>query len=289
MSPAPVTQATGGLTGLVGWQYQDPEATPEERLGGTADPRHAAEGEAAGFQYPSEVMPGQPHGPYGVENQLLGANPEGMVDTAGMLYQDPTADLQPITHAAPWPKGVPSTAQPDGTAEWRAQNAEIHTMGMGSDGSYLSPSLEPVQDDWIEITRVGTGSSLQDTDMNGQLKTTGSHGAGSRDRVSSTARQNGYGFDQAHGHRRVAAVGSGALPGNFMWMQPGSRPLIKTLVHTARPAVGQDSPFTGDDTGLRFDTHGSVLSTAPAAYVPPVDPVQAVSYPAGSPAPVQWY
>lgn len=283
-----MTQPSGGLSGLTGWVFAEPEATPDERMGGPADPHHAREGRVEGRQF-WEVMPHQHAGPHGHEGGLIGANPERMVDKAGRLGQDPTADLQPITHAAPWPKGVPSTADPEETAEWRRQNADIHAHGMGGgrDSLYV-PTLEPRNDDWELINEDRLGGTLQE-DVPGQIKSTGAGGAGSTDRKQSFARQNRFGFDRAHMQRRYAEVGTGAFPGNFLWMHPGSRPMVKSYAGTARPAVGQDSPFSGQDTGQPFGPHGAALTTPPAAYVPPPDPVTAPGYPALAPAPVSWY
>jgi hypothetical protein len=71
-------------------------------------------------------------------------------------------------------------------------------------------------------------------------------------------------------HRRYAA---GHLPGNYMWMRPQGRPLFKTLAGPARPAIGNESPFAGDDLGFAFsyDT-GAVLQSTPQEYVPPPSP-----------------
>lgn len=284
-----MTQPSGGLSGLAGWVWNDPEATPEERLGGTVDPAHARDKSRNDGRQSWEVMPGQKAGPHGHEGKLIGASPEGMIDKAGHLGQDPTADLQPVTHAAPWPKGVPTTADPEETAEWRRQNAHIHGMSMGAGRDALyAPTLEPRQDSWELIHGEQLGSTLQD-DVAGQLRTVGSGGAGSTDRKSTDARQNRFGFDRAHQQRRFADVGTGAFPGNFLWMQPGSRPLVKSFGGTARPAIGQDSPFEGQDITRDFGSHGAALATPPAAYIPPPDPITAPGYPVGDPAPVSWY
>jgi hypothetical protein len=89
---------------------------------------------------------------------------------------------------------------------------------------------------------------------------------GTRDRTQSMARQNEYGFDSAHMFRRWAV---GAIPGNHMWMRPGGRPLVKSLPGPARPAVGVDSPFHGDDLGASFSIDGAMLQNVPTEYLPP--------------------
>ena len=89
--------------------------------------------------------------------------------------------------------------------------------------------------------------------------------------ISNTyAKRNQYGFDSAHMRRRYAMS---SIPGNFMWMRPKGRPMHRNLPGPARPPIGIDSPFTGDDLGVTFgyDT-GAILMDQPQEYVPPPSP-----------------
>lgn len=58
-----------------------------------------------------------------------------------------------------------------------------------------------------------------------------------------------------------------------MWMQPGGRPLFKTMAGVARPPIGAGSQFQGQDVGAAFayDT-GAVLQNIPSQYTPPPTP-----------------
>ena len=78
-----------------------------------------------------------------------------------------------------------------------------------------------------------------------------------------------------------------------MWMRPGGRVLVKNIPTVARPAIGPDSPFHGDNTMVDFDPHGALLMNTPTEYVPPAQPNLAAnpaSYPASdSGAVVEWF
>lgn len=267
----------GGLTPLAplsGWDDPTPEATAEERLGGPADPRHAEPLAGNALTYPWERFPGETHGPYGMENGLLGVDIAAYETPAGYLAQDPTGDLQPLTNAAPWPKGVPQTVLPDEVAERRRVSADIHASNMGQSRRALySPTLNAAQDDWRGIDTINPGDSML-VPIPQQVQT-GVGGFGSTDRTQSMANQNRFGFDSAHTIRRYAA---GSIPGNHMWMQPGSRPLVKSIPGTAQIPVGVDSPFTGQNPGDAYDVQGSVLSDLPAQYAAPPDPALAADY-----------
>lgn len=290
-----LAQGVAGVQGLQGTAPQgfvigEPEATAEQRQGGYADPRHAILGETQ-TPYPWEAMPGQSHGPYGAENGLLGdIDMCSVSEPAGMLEQDPTADLQPVTHAANWPKGVPQTVLPDEVAARRQTSANIHAVNMGASREALYiPTIDPQNDQWAEILETDPGllfPAMQD--IPGQIKTGGSAGWGSRDRIQSYAGQNQYGFDSAHMHRRYAI---GSIPGNYMWLEPGSRPLVKTIAGPARLPTGADSPFTGQDPSLSFNPQGAALMTLPASYSAPPDVAVAQSFPdtSGDAAPVDFW
>lgn len=271
-----VTRPRGlqGLTPLASSVPGEMEATPEERYGGIADPRHGVPGETA-EPYPWEVFPGQTHGPYGIENQLLSAYGLGVLaEPAGTLDQDPTADLQPLTHAAPWPKGIPQTVLPDAANLNRLQeSADIHASDMGASRlAMYSPTLLGENDQWTEYRNDTPGES-QLVPIPKQVMMSG--GWGTTDRTQSMQEQNEYGFDTAHTHRRWA---TGAIPGNTMWMQPGGRPIVRNLPQAARVPVGKDSPFAGQVPGDAFSTQGAALYDLPTEYSGPPTPTLAPAY-----------
>lgn len=287
-----------GLTGLTGIaQYQqmidtDSQATPEQRSGDPADPRHGNWGEqAAPYPWESSLAMGGSHGPYGPENQLLG-DEFWFLEPAGRIEDDPTFDRTPSTRAAPWPKGIASGpapgATPDDIAEQLRQSQAIHAINNGAGLKALFPAqgLGVTQDDWEEIWETNPGGSDQTT-IPRQMMSSGFMW-GTRDRVQSMARQNEHGFDSKHMHRRYA---TGPIPGNTYWMKPGGRPLAKSLAGPARPPIGPDSPFAGQDLGAAFRIHGAILENTPTEYVPPAQPRLAPAYAVdqGTDAVVEWY
>lgn len=288
-------QGLTGLTGMAGLQVQintDSQATPEERYGGTADPRHAYVGEVA-VPYPwqsQQTQAGVGHGPYGPENQLL-SDEWWFIEPAGDESQDVTFDRTPSTGAAPWPKGILSgpigDAGPSDTAGKLVQSAAIHATDMGASRRIISPpqAVGIQQDSWNEIWQVDPNSSDQ-VNVPKQMMSSGFMW-GTRDRVQSMARQNEFGFDSRHMHRRYA---DGPIPGNTMWMRPGGRPLAKSLPGPARPAIGADSPFQGDNLGASFNTAGAILANQPTQYQAPSQPylAPAIQY-TGDDAQLDWY
>jgi hypothetical protein len=184
-------------------------------------------------------------------------------------------DLTPVhTQAAPWPKGLPSGTDPDTVAAWRAQQDAIHAVNMGGsrDQNFI-PTGDPVQDEWVEVWETDPGMLFPNQEqIPNQSRGSGVMGWGSRDRTQSNATQNGYGFDAAHMHRRYAV---GSIPGNYLWMQPGSRPLIKTHTGTANVPVGPDSPFAGQLPVGQFDPQGAALLNLPNSHTPPFSPALA--------------
>ncbi|MEU9022342.1 hypothetical protein [Actinomadura sp. NPDC048394] len=278
-----------GLQPTFGSVILQPEATAEERLGDPADPRHGQQLVAplTATGYPWEVLSGVvgPKGPYGAEAQLVGTT-EGWPAPAGNEGQDPTADLTPETHAAPWPKGVEQNEGPDAVARQLEQSASIHASNLGASRRILT-RIPALQDDWREDYAVDPGATIQDPGMPGQLKASAG-GWGTTDRVSSFARQNGFGFDAAHLHRRYAA---GSIPGNYMWMKPGGRPMVTSQPGPARPPIGENSPFTGQDTTVSFGVQGAVLQQDAVQYESPPEPYIAPDYgpAAADQAPVSWW
>lgn len=279
-----------GLSAIAGFQVttnENSQATPEQRYGGTADPRHGKRGEQA-RPYPWEARVGQGmiHGPYGPENQLLG-DEFWFMEPAGDPSQDPYFDHTPSRRAAPFPKGINSGVVPAETPEFvnqqRAISAEIHGTRTNAGARSLT-ILTPQQDEWVELYEINPGHSDQ-MPIPKQMMSSGFMW-GTRDRVQSMAAQNQFGFDSAHMHRRYAA---GSIPGNTMWMQPGGRPLRKTLAGPGRPAIGPDSPFSGQDLGLAFSPNGAILQNVPTEYVAPATPRVASPESYSPPGDVEWY
>lgn len=269
-----------GLTGLQGlastaqaFQVTEPEATAEQRLGGTADPAHGHATWEQPYRYPWEARGAAAQYPVPPDDGLVSHT--RFAHAAGTLTEDPVADLTPYrTHAAPWPKGVETSTDPDAVARQRIASAAIHASNTGAARNILDTAAGWArQDDWELIDTQREGSTLQDPAISRQLRSAApGAGYGSHDRVSSLAAQNGYGFAAAHMQRRYAAAGRGSIPGNSLWMKPGSRPMIKSIPGPARPAIGPDSPFTGQDTRAGYSPYGAVLTAVPADYEAPPDP-----------------
>jgi hypothetical protein len=286
-----------GLTGLSGLatvqilENEQSQATPEQRSGDPADPRHQYRGQQARpYPWESRMVQAGGHGPYGLDNQLLSSPfEEWALTPAGDESQDPTMDRTPSRRAAPWPKGIASgpvpSDGPDDIANQLAQSYEIHGTNMNASAKMILDSQGwAVQDDWREYGDERQGNTLQKP-LPKQAVSSGFMW-GTRDRVQSMARQNEHGFDAAHVHRRYA---QGSIPGNNYWMRPGGRLLYKTLAGPARPPIGPDSPFEGQDLGASFDPYGALLMAQPTEYVAPpqVSLAPPVATPSG--AVVEWY
>jgi hypothetical protein len=284
-------QALTGLTGLAGYQVtidENSQATPEERMGGVADPAHADY--LAQKDIPRGSRMGTPIGPYGPDNQLLG-DELYFFEAGGTPAQDPNFDYTPNTHAGPWPKGVASGPNlgdvgPDAMAERRRQSYLLHSEGTNGSAHLTRDRDEAQNDQWETIDQLNPGHSDLDSGLPKQQRSSG-FGWGWRDRTLSMARQNDYGFDSAHQHRRYAV---GSIPGNYMWMKPGGRPMVKGLPGPARPPIGVDSPFTGQNLGQSFSVDGAILQNTPTEYVAPPQPTLAAAPPANSnDSYVEWY
>lgn len=265
-----MTQPLTGLSGLAGFQVQlnqDAQATPEERMGGAADPRHADV--LAEKSIPRGSRMGTPKGPYGLENQLLG-DPAWFWESGGEPDQDPQMDRTPSNRAGPWPKGILSgpigSNGPDDTAPKLTQLAALHGIKTNA-GARHQLGMPALNDEWETVEQVNSGNS--DLEPASKQSMSSGYGWGTRDRVVSMARQNEFGFDAAHQHRRYA---TGSIPGNTMWLRPGGRPMAKTLAGPARPPIGVDSPFAGQDLGQAFSADGAILQNLPSEYAPPPNP-----------------
>lgn len=284
-----MTRPLTGLTGLAGYQVQideDSQATPEERMGGVADPSHAKF--LAEDYIRRGAQMGEPIGPYGPDNQMLG-DESWFWESGGHPSEDPTFDHTPANRAGPWPKGILSgpvgSPGPDDTASKLRQLAGLHGIDTGADRRAQSGGTEALNDEWQAIDQLNPGSDTL-AKLPKQSMSSG-FGWGTRDRTQSMGAQNEYGFDSTHQHRRWA---SGGIPGNTMWLKPGGRPMVKSMAGPARPAIGPDSPFTGDNLGAAFDINGAVLQNVPSEYVAP--PVPTLSAPVVSDdngSVVEWY
>lgn len=278
-----------GITGITGFVDSNPEATPEQMHGGPADPRHGNWGEVAEpYSWESQLTGFTgPHGPY---DNAYSTDDNVPIFSAGNISQDPRGDFNPSvgqvggSHAAPItrPLSGPLPSDYEAITRQTIDSADQHASNLGASSKMqLSrPGLSVQQDDWSEDWAVTPGASLQATDVPPQLK--GGVMFGTRSREQSFARQNEYGFDSPHLHRRAA---NGPIPGNYMWMQPGSRPLHKSIPGTSRPAVGADSPFYQDDPMQTFGTVGAVLYNTPGEYVAPPEPNLAPQTLSSDPAP----
>ena len=284
-----MTQPLTGLSGIAQLQtiVDDPgQATAEDRSGGVADSAHGQF--LAEQSIPRGSRMGAPVGPIGPENQLLGDFDAFVLTPAGNEWQDPYFDHTPSRRAGPWPKGIasgPIEFSPDETASNLRQSYALHGIDTNAEAYIQHGMSEPLNDQWDTVEQINSGHTDVGTVPN-QMKSSG-FTFGTRDRVQSFARQNEFGFDSAHQHRRFAIPN---IPGNYMWLQPGGRPMIKTLAGPARPPIGPNSPFTGDDLGQSFNIDGALLQNVPSEYVGPPQPTLGPSIVADSnDSVVEWY
>jgi hypothetical protein len=276
-----------GLTALAAYQSIDDmnQATPEERMGGTADPIHGTGGTES-FGRGSRI--GTPIGPNGPENQIIGEFEAWALTPAGNEYDDPQFDHTPARRAGPSPRGVMSGpidgVSPSSIANQLQQSAILHGINTNA-AAHAQRNLDATNDEWIEIDQLNPGNS--DLQPIGRQAMSAGFGWGTRDRTQSFARQNEFGFDSAHQHRRYA---QSPIPGNYMYLKPGGRPMVKGLPGPARPAIGPDSPFAGDDLGAAFSINGALLQNVPPEYTPPPQPTLSPSVNSDTnESVVEWY
>lgn len=264
-----------GIAGINAIEEQTPEATPEERMGGPADPYHGHWGEqAAPYPWQSSIAMSGSHGPYGPENQLLGDEMDFM-EIGGMPGQDPSFDYNvpnlTRSHASVHniTSGGPVPSQSEAINHQLSQMGN-HASDMGTSRRMgYDETLFAQQDNWQEIWNVTPGSD--DVTLAPMQTAIASGGWGTNDHTSNPqAKRNQFGLGSGHMHRRFA---TGSIPGNYMWMRPGGRMLFKTLPGPARPAIGANSPFEGDNLGSAFAyDNGAILQTVPTEYIPPPSP-----------------
>lgn len=271
-----------GLTGLSSLQIveeDNAELTAEQVHGGSANPYHG--------------HPGELDKPYSSQSLAVpGSGPawqppdEGLIEdgsyfhpllTAGTLEQDPTSERAPWTHAAPWPVDPigDGSVSPDNTVRQLKMSAAIHAVNTGGKRNVQIFTMDPLQDDWRELWEVNPGHTDLTTVPEQMKSGAAPGGRGHTDPTQSHAKQNEYGYGSKHMHRRYAA---GSIPGNYMWMQPGGRPLFKSLAGPARPPIGEGSQFTGNDLGQAFGIDGAVLQSPPVQYVAAPAPYVAPGY-----------
>lgn len=262
-----------GLSPLAGFVREQAFATPEQRSGDPADPRHARRYWAAPERMPWHLRawalaPVSPVINPGLPDTRLGnaSQPAGTM-SPGTPYMDATPYG---THAAPWPKGAETTVDPDAVARRLEQSAVIHGTGLGgSQQKWLQ--IAALQDRWVEVWNPGPETPTVQAAPPQQVAMA-SAGWGSTDRVGNPRGVNDHDFQNAHLHRRYAA---GSIPGNYMWMKPGGRPLVKSVPGPARPAIGPASPYEGQDLAVAFGVQGAVLQQPAADYEAPPDPYTA--------------
>lgn len=281
-----------GINPIQGWEVEQPEASAEERLGGPADPRHARPYWAVPERMPQflqawALSPASPDVSPGLLDPALAASAAaGALPAQTSGPGTPYYGATPITHAAPNIKGVETSIGPDASARRAQQSAAVHADGLGESAHFFS--ISALQDQWTDFYNAEPESPTRQQPVNGQVgKASG--GFGSTDRVGNPDGVMGHGYQNAHMHRRYA---TGSVPGNYMWMRPAGRPMIKTTPGPARPPIGEASPFTGQDLTLAFGVRGAVLANAPNDYEAPADPYVAPPLSQSQttePAPVAWW
>jgi hypothetical protein len=196
---------------------------------------------------------------------------------AGTLTEDPTSERPPWTHAAPYPKDTigDGSVGPDNTIRKLNDNAKIHGIVVGGKRNVQLFTMDPLQDDWRELWQVDANHTDLSTVPAQMLSGAAPGGRGHTDSKQSHAKQNEFGYGSRHMHRRYAA---GSIPGNYYWMRPGGRPMIKSLAGPARPPIGEGSQFTGNDLGQAFSVDGAILQSPPVQYSAPLAPYVAPGY-----------
>ena len=270
--------AGSGLTKLAGYKAianPSPFATAEDRMGGTADPFHSHVGETAvPYSWQSLAVPGARPGPRGLENQLL-ADEFWFLESAGDPEQDPYFDynMPDLTRS----HGSVRNLTISGPLPSQDEAIVLQTRQMRNKSSNLGSSRKMTktshgdlaQDNWQEIWEVNPGhSDVPDTTKQIAFQ---ANGFGVNDAPSNAYhKENLYDLGSKHMHRRFAW---NTIPGNYMWLRPGGRPLFKSIAGTARLPIGPDSQFAGQDTGFAFsyDT-GATLMDIPQEYIPPPSP-----------------
>jgi len=267
------------LVGLTGYTVDNPEADPEERSGNPADPRHGDVGEkATPYSWQSLQTPGAlANSPGPAEDDLIESWDVFFSLPAGSMDELVADDTAPWTHSGPWPADPigDGSVGPDNAVRQLETNAALRSIKVGpAQRAMFRPWANPQQDAWQEIWQVDPNSDDIPVATDQMKASLAPGGRGSTDRRQSFAKQNGFGFDSRHIHRRFA---TGHIPGNFPWMRPGSRPLVKSTPGPAKPQIGSNSQFAGQDIGAAFETDGAILTGSANAYGGPPIPYVAPS------------
>lgn len=261
------------LVGLTGFTVDKPEASPEDRSGNAADSRHANVGEAAQpYSWQSLQTPGALAASPGPEDNGLIEDDFYWSLTASQVEELPAGDTAAWTHAGPWPADPigDGSVGPDNAVRQLMTNAALRSLKVGpANRAMYRPWANPQQDAWREIWEVNPNSDDIPVATEQMKASLAPGGRGSTDRRQSFAHQNSYGFDSRHMHRRFAV---GHIPGNFPWMRPGSRPLVKSIPGPAKPPIGPSSQFAGQNLGEAFGTRGAILESDANAYPGPAFP-----------------
>jgi hypothetical protein len=155
---------------------------------------------------------------------------------------------------------------PEGNARVLRQSAEAHAVNTNASAEAYASS-NPLQDHWTGFWNTVLGEDIVAEGSN-QVAFQ-ANGFGVNDRTSNPFRKiNPYGLNSSHRMRRYAV---GSIPGNYQWMRPGGRPMVKTLAGPARPATGE-GPFYGQDIGRDYGIQGAVLMDPATEYQAPPQP-----------------
>lgn len=267
--------ATLGITGIQGLNQErfrvviQPEAPPAGVHGGSVDPKHGHTGEVA-EPYPWIEFLG-PHGPYGPgEDQMLSELPEDRTLRAGDIRQDPSGDQTPYySHAGPNIPGIMLNHEtgpshlPDGVSDYLRKSALAHGTRTNA-AEKGRASSNPENDPWLRFWEPVQGEDILPP-VPGQVSVAAG-GFGTHDRTSNTYHKvNSYQLNTSHRMRRYS---TNVVPGNWMWMNPGGRPLHKTLAGPAQVPVGE-GPFSGQDQGYGYGPEGAILMDPATSYVTP--------------------
>lgn len=232
----------------------DPEGSPDVIFGGPAQP-HTAVGEET--VYPWQNIPGQAsNGPYGTASQLLESEPGVMV--AGQ--PNGLINNTPITHAAPYPKGIGTGDNRNIVEAARAGDSNLHASSTNQVNPRLLQDQQVPNVTQMVINYQSRGQSGLASDVPPQIKA-----ARGLDMVQGFQTPMEYGFADAHVQERFPMPG---VPGNYLWMRPGARPLIVQTPNagSAELGTGQDSIFQGQVPADTFTVQGGVLQNPPNAY-----------------------
>jgi hypothetical protein len=280
-----------GVSGVTGFIISNPQAPPEDISGGPANPYHGHPGEQAS-PYPWLNFPMGPYpGLINPDDGIVGELTDGSIP-AGIVSQDPTADLTPAYHAAPFPNESPALPMADqfdsrgrreGSIRQLYQSLRIHANNTGASLKRLFDlTLGSKQDSWIGFYNPVQGEDLVPAIPGSVSNNAGGYGA--NDHTSNAwHKANQYNFNTSHRHRRYA---TGSVPGNYMYLIPGARPMVRSF--TNQYNFQTSGAFAGDDPGAAFSTYGAILEATPSEYNPPALPVIG-PVPATEPVPVISY